>query len=115
MFEVQGTIHHIGETELKGQNQFPVRLFVLKNEGNYTDYYPFELGGEKTTMADGFQVGQEVKVNFNVRGREWQGKWFTSLAPFKIEPAGSEGPGETMPPPPAPVASDNYGDEDAPF
>lgn len=97
MFEIQGTIHHIGETEFKGQKQFPIRTFVLKNEGNYTDYYPFELGGEKTTMADGFQVGQVVTVNFHVRGREWQGKWFTSLAPFKIELAGAA---ENAPPPP---------------
>jgi single-strand DNA-binding protein len=118
MFEVKGTIHHIGQTELKGAKQFPIRLFVVKNEGNFVDYYPFELSGERTEMADGFEVGQEVQVSFHIRGREWQDKWFTSLSPFKIEPAGSEAPGQTMPPPPAPNAapttSDDYGDEDAP-
>ena len=85
MFEIKGTIHHISEVEYKGQKQFAVRLFVLKNEGQYTDYYPFELTGDKTSLADGFEVGQEVQVNFHVRGREWQGRWFTSLSPFKIE------------------------------
>jgi single-strand DNA-binding protein len=109
MFEITGTIHHIGETEFKGQSQFPIRLFVLKNEGNYTDYFPFELGGEKTTMADGFQPGQVVTVNFNVRGREWNGRWFTSLAPFKIEMAGgSDGP----PPPPPPAYDEGPGEDD---
>ena len=88
MFEIKGTIHHISEVEYKGQKQFAVRLFVLKNEGNYTDYYPFELTGDKTSMADGFEVGQEVQVGFHVRGREWQDRWFTSLSPFKIEPVG---------------------------
>ena len=91
MFEIKGTIHHISEVEYKGEKQFAVRLFVLKNEGNYTDYYPFELTGDKTSMADGFEVGQEVQVNFHVRGREWQGRWFTSLSPFKIE--GAQGGG----------------------
>lgn len=115
MFEVKGTIHHIGDTELKGAKQFPIRLFVVKNEGNYVDYYPFELSGERTELANGFEVGQEVQVSFHIRGREWQGKWFTSLSPFKIEPAGGEAPGQTMPPPPAPPSENVYGDEDAPF
>ncbi len=98
MFEIKGIIHHISEVEYKGEKQFAVRLFVLKNEGQYTDYYPFELTGDKTSLADGFEVGQEVLVNFHVRGRQWQDRWFTSLSPFKIEAAQGGGGAPDGPP-----------------
>ena len=118
MFEIKGTIHHISEVEYKGQKQFAVRLFVLKNEGQYTDYYPFALTGDKTSLADGFEVGQEVQVNFHVRGREWQGRWFTSLSPFKIEGLKGEAPSGSRDEPPIDnviYEAETQGDDEVPF
>jgi hypothetical protein len=41
-------------------------------------------------MLDGYQVGQEIKIHFNMRGRLWQGSGkpqtcFNSLQAWKIE------------------------------
>lgn len=89
-FEITGQIVQIGQTEVKTE-KFSVREFAIQfqtgNEGQYTDYASFRLANAKTSLVDGLQVGQTVTVKFNVRGREWNGKYFTNLEAWKIDPA----------------------------
>ena len=36
-------------------------------------------------MLDPFDEGQDMKVHFDLRGREWNGKYFTNLNAWKLE------------------------------
>ena len=36
---------------------------------------------------DKFQVGDKVKVSFNISSREYNGRWYTDVRAWRIEPA----------------------------
>lgn len=82
--EVSGKVHHIGETEEVGGNGFKKRQFVIETGGDYPQMVAFEVVGEKVDIVDGFDFGDEVDVSFNLRGRQWEDKYFTNLQAWKI-------------------------------
>lgn len=99
-FEVQGIIHSIGETTEYGNNGFVKREFVIKLTGegesdNYPNHAALELIKDKCGIMDAYNVGDEIKVQFNLSGRLWspagkQEKCFTSLQAWKVEPASAD-------------------------
>lgn len=94
--ETNGKLHKKFPTETKGSNNFQVREFVIETEGQYPQYVKFQLTQDKCDMLDNYEEGQQIKVAFDLRGREWQGKYFTNLNAWKLE-AGSGGT-NAMPP-----------------
>jgi single-strand DNA-binding protein len=44
----------------------------------------FQINQDKCNILDKFKEGQEVEVSFNLRGREWNGKYFTNLEAWKV-------------------------------
>ncbi|TXD83686.1 DUF3127 domain-containing protein [Subsaximicrobium wynnwilliamsii] len=88
--EVQGKIKMIGETQTFGSNGFRKRELVVTTEEQYPQHIMVEFVQDKTDLLNNYQVGQEVKVNINLRGREWvnpQGetKYFNSIQGWRIE------------------------------
>src|SRR5690554_2379299 len=96
-FEAQGIIHSIDQTREYGQNGFTKREFVIKLTGDgekeeYPNYVAMEFLKDKCALLDTYQVGDEVKVTFNLSGRLWTPpgkpeKCFTSLQAWRIESA----------------------------
>jgi hypothetical protein len=68
---------------------FTKREFVVTTEDQYPQDIIFELLKEKGSLINAFKPGDRVIVRFDVRGREWQGKYFNSLVAWKIEAAGA--------------------------
>ena len=104
--------------EQKISDKFKKREFVVEtSENNFTEQIKFELVQDRTDLIDPYQVGEDLKISFNLKGREWQGKYFVNVQAWRIEKAGgaSQTPGspEGYPPPPPPE-EDNFMDE-APF
>jgi len=115
--QIQGKIHATFDAEQVTQ-RFRKREFVLELEGGsrYPQYVMFQLTGDRCEALDGFSVGQDVKVEFSLRGREWTSpkgdvRYFNSLETWSLEavgegaPAGEPGfddgdPGFGDPPPP---------------
>jgi hypothetical protein len=93
--------------------RFTKREFVLEVvDGKYPQTVLFQLTGDRCSNLDQFQVGDEVRVEFNLRGREWKNpqgevKYFNSLDVWRIEPARqaqrsrrpSAGPSDDLAPP----------------
>lgn len=97
---------------------FTKREFVITTEEQYPNDISFELLKEKGSMITSFKEGDRLKIQFDIRGREWQGKYFNSLVAWKIEAAGVETSGSaSMPPPPPPVPESMSSpmDDDLPF
>lgn len=125
--EIQGKIKLIGETQTFGANGFRKRELVITTEEQYPQSIMVEFVQDKTDLLNNYQVGQNVKISINLRGREWvnpQGetKYFNSIQGWRIEVLQSEAQqGEDMPPvPPAdafePVEDLNEDDhDDLPF
>jgi hypothetical protein len=100
--EVQGKIKMIGETQTFGTNGFRKREVVVTTEEQYPQHIMVEFVQDKTDLLNNFKVGQNVKININLRGREWvnpQGetKYFNSIQGWRVESA-QEGAQGDMPP-----------------
>jgi hypothetical protein len=91
--DITGTLKLKSETQ-QIKDTFKKREFVITdNSSQYPQHIMFELTQDKCSLLDGYQVGQEVKVYFNLRGREWTDKegkvkYFNSLQAWKLENAG---------------------------
>ena len=83
--EIVGKIIVIGATETIGAKEFKKRLLVLKTEENYPQTIPVEFTQDKTTVLNNYSIGDLVKVGINLRGSEWQGKYYANIQGWKIE------------------------------
>ena len=123
--ELSGKIKWIDETKTYGTNGFRKREVVITTEEQYPQHILVEFIQDKCDLLNSYQVGQDVKIGINLRGREWvnpegQTKYFNSIQGWRIEvsenPISSEMP--PMPPAPAfdpPEGEANEVDEDLPF
>ncbi len=105
--ELQGKIKLIDETKTYGNNGFRKREMVITTEEQYPQTILIEFVQDKTELLNQYQVGQDVKVSINIKGREWtnpQGevKYFNSIQGWRIENLAQAPVGSDMPPvPPA--------------
>ena len=106
--EVQGKIKMIDETKTYGTNGFRKRELVVTTEEQYPQHIMIEFVQDKTDLLNSYQVGQNVKVSINLRGREWvnpQGetKYFNSIQGWRVEnmDTAAAGAGDMPPMPPA--------------
>lgn len=95
----EGRLHVKMDTEIKGET-FSVREFVLHNPSDeYPQFVKFQLTQDRCEKLDPIEVGSKVIVHFDLRGREWEGKFFTNLNAWRIELAGhpDSGGGDAAP------------------
>lgn len=90
-----GKLHAIFEAQQVTQ-RFRKREFVVEMSDNsdYPQYVLFQLTGERCDNIDGFAIGDNVRIEFNLRGREWtspkgETKYFNSLDVWTIEKEGA--------------------------
>ena len=104
--DAEGTIHTIFDTK-QITERFKKREFVLQMADNpeYPQTVLFQLTGNRCDALDGFAKGDDVRVEFSLRGREWTSpqnevKYFNSLDVWPIEKrGGSVGDMPDAPPP----------------
>ena len=109
--------------------------FILEYpDGNFTSKVCFTaFGQDKVQDLAKYQVGDKVKVSFNLRSREYNGRWYNDLQIWKIAPAGAPQPAQPAAPAQAPafqqapayqqapaptiedMPADSAGEEDLPF
>lgn len=79
----------------KVSDRYQKREFILTTEGNtpYPQHVSFQLAQEKCGVLDAYNEGDELKVQFNLRGREWNGpqgiKYFNTLEAWRVEKSGT--------------------------
>jgi single-strand DNA-binding protein len=108
-FEIEGILHKTFEVESKSAS-FQTREFVITTEGTYPQYVKFQLTQDKCGIIDGYPEGEKIKVSFDLRGREWQGKYFTNLNAWKVDKVAGNSQGfqaASAAPPIPPVFEEN--------
>jgi len=122
--ELSGTIKIILE-EKKFPSGFAIKEFVITtSEDRYPQEILLQFSGDKISALASCNVGDTVKVQFDIRGRESNGRYYNSLAAWKIDREGagnapepqsyaSSAPSSTPPPAPAPAPMD--AEDDLPF
>jgi len=83
--ELTGKVHVIGETEEFGNNGFTKRMIVIETQDQYPQKLPIDFVKDNTKLLDNFQEGQEVKISINLRGNEYNGKYYVNIQGWKIE------------------------------
>ncbi|WP_430815429.1 DUF3127 domain-containing protein [Carboxylicivirga sp. RSCT41] len=122
-FEISGNVIVKDDTQDISAS-FKKREFVIEvvNERNsdWNDFIKFQLTQDRCNLMDPIQLGDKIKVSFNIRGRKWEKdgrvNYFSNLEAWRIEKE------EAVLPPDAPAPSFNEADippaspeEDLPF
>ena len=92
---------------------FTKREFVITTNEQYPQDVKLECIKDKTNLLEGLAEGDEVEVSFNVRGNEYNGRYYVNLQAWKLQKQ-DDGMNQAAPPAPdfEPVGDD---DDDLPF
>lgn len=84
-FEITGRLSRVYDTEQKG-DAFRVREFVIEvPHDKYPQFVKFQLTQDKCEEIDKHFDGDTITVHFDLRGREFNGKYFNTLNAWKLE------------------------------
>lgn len=89
--EVTGQLKLKSDTQ-KVSDKFKKRDFVLATDLStpYPQFISFQVNQDKCNLLDKFEVGANLKVSFNLRGREYNNpnkgmQYFNTLEAWRIE------------------------------
>jgi hypothetical protein len=92
-------------------------MVVTVQDGKYPQDINLEFVQDKVRLLDDLQVGQDVTVTFDIRGREYNGRYFNNLQGWKIATSRDEmaisPEGQSSAPPG--YATSNFDETDIPF
>jgi hypothetical protein len=72
-------------------DKFSVREFVVTTpDEKYPQDILFQTVNDKMAVLESLGVGQQVEVSYNVRGREFNGRYYNTLDAWKVEVTGSK-------------------------
>ena len=88
--EITGKIKCIDEVKTYGSNGFRKREIVITTQEQYPQNIIIEFVQDKCELLDSYQIGQDVRIGINLRGREWvnpegQTKYFNSIQGWRID------------------------------
>ncbi|NRR91396.1 DUF3127 domain-containing protein [Winogradskyella undariae] len=118
--ELTGKIKVLNDVQNIGSNGFRKREVVITTEEQYPQHILVEFIQDKCDLLDSFNVGQEVKIALNLRGREWinpegVAKYFNAILGWRIELVNSEQPTPQTQTQQEPVSFLDEADNDLPF
>ena len=91
-FELEGTLKHLYDTQTFASG-FAKREFVIETKDDrYAQSIKFECVKDKTTMLDSFEIGDTLKVSFDIRGNEFKEKYYVNLNAWKVIKSGGTSP-----------------------
>lgn len=113
-YEITGTVKVIKDTQTSASGTFSWREFVITSED---DRYPqdiiFRVTKDRCSQLDSVSVGERLKLSFDIRGREYQGRYFVNLEVFRIERPDVSQPAPADDIPPEAIAADEPPLDDA--
>ena len=113
--EVEGKVKVLMDKQTFSSG-FEKREFVITTQEQYPQDIKFEAIKDKITMLDALNPGDIVKVSFNLRGNEYQGKYYVNLQAWRVEkPQVADAPAQNNEPPVAdypPFEEPANGDDD---
>ena len=111
-YELTGKIKLIQEEQTFASGFNKREMVVTVDDGRYPQEINLEFVKDKISLLEGLQPGQEVTVTFDIRGREYNGRYFNNLQGWKVVSADSDAQDE---PPPQGDEPPPVGDKDIPF
>ena len=82
-YNIKGTLEAIFEVQIF-QSGFQKREFLVKTDEQFPQIIKLELTKDKCSILDAFKKGQQVSVDFNLRGSEFNGKHYINLTAWRV-------------------------------
>lgn len=84
-YEFTGTVKKVFPEEQK-TDKFKVRDLVCESlDEKYPQLIKFQFTNDRCDLLDQLSIGETVAVQFDLRGREWNDKFFTNLNGWKVD------------------------------
>lgn len=121
-FEINGSL--IAKYDIQNvTDTFSKREFVIEVENErdtrYNDTIKFQLTQDRCSMIDPANVGDNLKITFDIKGRKWekngQVNYFNNLEAWKIEVLNSSDSSSTPPPSMDDLPQMDAEEDDLPF
>lgn len=115
--EIKGIVHEVGATQQVTESFKKRDLIVAYAENpQFVEYIRMEATQDRVSIFDNLNIGDEIEVSFNLRGRPWTNKegittYFNSLVAWRVVKL-AEG---SVPSSPEPVNINNEEPDDLPF
>jgi hypothetical protein len=107
--EVTGRVKMIDQTKEVGSGGFKKRDIVVTTDEQYPQHILVQFVQDKCDLLNNYQVGDQVKIDINLRGREWtnqQGEtvYFNTIQGWRIGKLQVDAPSNNTSNPPMPAA-----------
>lgn len=107
--EVIGRVKMIDQTKEVGSGGFKKRDIVVTTDEQYPQHILVQFVQDKCDLLNNYQVGDQVKIDINLRGREWtnqQGEtvYFNTIQGWRIGKLQVDAPSNNTSTPPMPAA-----------
>lgn len=115
-YELTGKVKLIQDEQTFGSGFTKREMVVIVEDGKYPQEINLEFVQDKVGLLDALKIGQEVTVTFDIRGREYNGRYFNNLQGWKIETGSADNQVDQQPvfDNAVPANLDDY-DDDIPF
>jgi len=71
----------------KAGKEWSKQEFVIDTvEEQFSKKVCFTLFGDKVPLLGGLNMGDEIEVSFNLESREFNGKWYSNINAWRINP-----------------------------
>ena len=88
---ITGKVLHVGAVESVGAKSFKKRVLVIETQDKYPAPLAVEWFGDQLDAPDAVGRGDVATVTARVQGREWNGRWYVSLAGIALKCAAVRG------------------------
>ena len=94
-FEITGTLIAKFDTQVIN-DKFKKREFALetRDDSNYSNFVKLQLVQAKCDLIDTYNIGDDIKVSFNIKGNKWEKNgvtnYITNLDAWRIQKSGDE-------------------------
>ena len=110
--EIEGKIIAVmpaqGGVSARTGNSWKSQDYVIETHEQYPKKCVFRVFGEDKIANMNIQIGEELRVSFDIDAHEYQGRWFNDVRAWKvdrIDPAAAQAAAQGVQPFPAPEAA----------
>ncbi len=115
-YDLTGKVKLIQEPQTFTSGFTKREVVVTVEDGKYPQEINLEFLQDKVSLLDNLSEGQEIKVFFDIRGREYNGKYFNNLVGWKLEASeAAETPSGSGEPDRPKFPTEDVSDDDDPF
>lgn len=97
-YELSGAVKLVNDLQTFASG-FTKREFVVTTKERFPQDVKFECVKDRTQLLDGVNAGEDVTVHFDVRGNEYNDRYYVNLNCWKLEKGAASGGGSGEPTP----------------